>query len=299
LLRKKLYENMRFKENDMTTAIKLEHENAAPNAAQYVAALFRNEPVFAGVALLMLFAMVPTLAAMAIDVRMHNGINIWDKPLKFEVALFVYVATLAWYAGWLPRQFLESRMYRGFSLVVAMAIMLEMAWIAGAAANGTGSHFNVTHPLMAAIYGLMGLLAVTLTSASLVYGIVFLRDRDSHLDPTIRLSLGLGLILTFITTVIVAGYMSQGNGHWVGGNLSDAEGSLLMGWARDGGDLRVAHFFATHALHFIPAAGYLASKTLAPAQARLAVYGASAAFTALIAFTFFQALAGRPFLPFL
>jgi hypothetical protein len=72
-----------------------------------------------------------------------------------------------------------------------------------------------------------------------------------------------------------------------------------MGWARDGGDLRVAHFFATHAMHFIPAAGYLASKTLAPTQARLAVYGASTAFTALIAFTFFQALAGRPFLPFL
>lgn len=283
----------------MTATIAVAGRKPLPNAAQYAAALFRNEPVFAGMALLLLLAMAPTLAAMAIDVRTHNGINIWGKPFKFEVALFVYLATLAWYAGWLPRQFRESRMYRGFSLVVAMAITLEMVWIAGAAANGTGSHFNVAHPLMGAIYGLMGLLAVTLTSASLIYGIVFLRDRDSGLDPTVRLSLGLGLILTFIATVIVAGYMSQGSGHWVGGNLSDAEGSLLIGWARDGGDLRVSHFFATHALHFIPAVGYVASKTLAPTQARLAVYGASAAFTALIAFTFLQALAGRPFLPFL
>jgi hypothetical protein len=283
----------------MTTAIKLERENAAPNAAQYVAALFRNEPVFAGVAMLMLFAMVPTLAAMAIDARTYNGISVWEKPLKFEIALFVYVGTLAWYAGWLPRQFLENRIYRAFSLVVAAAITLEMAWIGGAAANGVGSHFNVAHPLMGAIYGLMGALAVTLTSASLLYGIVFLRDRDSDLDPTVRLSLGLGLILTFVTTVVVAGYMSSTPGHWVGGNLSDAEGSLLMGWARDGGDLRVAHFFATHAMHFIPAAGLVASLAFAPAPARLAVYAASLAYVALVGFTFMQALAGQPFLAFL
>jgi len=283
----------------MTAAIKLERENAAPNAAQYVAALFRNEPVFAGMALLLLFAMAPTLTAMAIDVRTYNGINIWDKPFKFELAIFVYIATLAWYAGWLPRQFLENRIYRAFSLVVAAAIILEMVWIAGAAANGVGSHFNVAYPLMRAIYGLMGFLAVTLTSASLVYGIVFLRDRDSRLDPTVRLSLGLGLVLTFVTTVVVAGYMSTTPGHWVGGNLSDAEGSLLMGWARDGGDLRVAHFFATHAMHFIPAAGLIASMALAPAPASMAVYAASFAYVALVGYTFMQALAGQPFLAFL
>lgn len=283
----------------MSTALELERQNAASNPAQYVAALFRNEPVFAGIALLLLFAMAPTLAAMAIDVRTHNGINIWHKPFKFELAIFVYIGTLAWYAGWLPRQFLENRIYRAFSVVVAAAIVLEMVWIAGAAANGVGSHFNVEHPLMHAIYGLMGFLAVTLTSASFVYGIVFLRDRDSDLDPIVRLSLGLGLVLTFITTVIVAGYMARGTGHWVGGNLSDSEGSLLMGWARDGGDLRVAHFFATHAMHFIPAAGLIASRVMAPAPARLTVYAASFAYVALVGYTFMQALAGQPFLAFL
>jgi hypothetical protein len=299
LLRKKFNENRCVREHDMTTAIKLQRENAAPDAAQYVAAFFRGDPVLAGVAVLMLFAMAPTLAAMAIDVRTTNGINVWDKPFKFQMALFMYAATLALYANWLPRTMRDSRAYRLFNLIVAACITLEMVWLVGAAANGIASHFNFSNAFMGATYQIMGVLAVTLTSASLVYGIAFLRDSKSNLDPAFRLSLGQGLVLTFVATVIVAGYMSSGTGHWVGGTPSDAAGLALMGWSRDGGDLRVAHFFATHALHFIPAAGYLASRTLAPVQARHAVHGASAAFTALIAFTFFQALAGRPFLPFL
>jgi hypothetical protein len=270
-----------------------------PNAAQYVAAFFRGNPVLAGIAVLMVFAMVPTLAAMAIDTRTTNGINVWDKPFKFQLALFMYAATLALYANWLPRTLRDSRAFRVFILVVAACIVLEMAWLVGAAANGVASHFNFSSAFMGATYQIMGLLAITLTSASLVFGIAFLRDSASVLDPAFRLSLGQGLILTFFATVMVAGFMSSGTGHWVGGTPSDTAGLAFMGWSRDGGDLRVSHFFATHALHFVPAVGYLASKALLPAQARLAVYAASAAFTALIIFTFFQALAGRPFLPFL
>ena len=36
----------------------------------------------------------------------------------------------------------------------------------------------------------MGVLAVVLTSAALVYGIAILRDRNSRLDPVFRLSVG-------------------------------------------------------------------------------------------------------------
>jgi hypothetical protein len=270
-----------------------------PNAAQYIAAFSRGDPALAGVAALMVLAMVPTLAAMAIDTRTTNGINVWDKPFKFQLALFMYAATLALYANWLPRTLRDSRAFRIFIHVVAACIVLEMVWLVGAAANGVASHFNFTSAFMGATYQIMGVLAITLTSASLVFGIAFLRDRSSVLDPTFRLSLGQGLVLTFFATVVVAGFMSSGAGHWVGGTPSDSGGLAFMGWSRDGGDLRVSHFFATHALHFVPAVGYLASKALLPAQARLAVYAASAAFTALIIFTFFQALAGRPFLPFL
>jgi hypothetical protein len=147
------------------------------------------------------------------------------------------------------------------------------------------------------LYPIMGAIAMVLTSATAVYGWLFLRDRDSSLAPAFRLSLGLGLILTFVLTVIAAGTMSSLGSHFVGGNLSDAEAASVMGWARDGGDLRVAHFFATHAMHFIPAFGYLASHGLSRQAGRIAVLTFSAAFTTLVGYALAEALGGRPFLP--
>lgn len=260
--------------------------------------IFRREPRFAGAALVLVIAMAPTLLAMGLDLRQFNGINIWDKVFKFQVALFLYLATLAVYARWLPAAMTGSRWYKAFSWVVVGSVMLEIIWVGGAAANGIGSHFNV-QGIMAAIYGLMGVLAVTLTSGSLILGIGLARDQNSALAPAFRLSLVLGLILTFVLTLIVAGYMSSSTGHWVAGSGTDATGLAVMGWARDGGDLRVAHFFGTHALHFIPIAGFVASRTLAQASANALVWGASALYVALVAATFLQALAGQPFLGFL
>jgi hypothetical protein len=99
--------------------------------------------------------------------------------------------------------------------------------------------------------------------------------------------------------MVTAWYMAAGTGHWVGGNASDAEAIAIMGWARDGGDLRVAHFFATHAMHFIPAAGFVASLALAARPARAAVWASCAAYAAFTGFVFTQAIAGQPFLSFL
>ncbi|MCB1458808.1 MAG: hypothetical protein KDJ48_06025 [Nitratireductor sp.] len=255
-----------------------------------------DEPRFFGLAVVLVVLLVPTLLAMVIDDRLFNGINIWEKPIKFEIALLVYLFTLALMARWLPGAVRKSRMYRYFSIVVCAAVVLEMVWIAGAAANGTGSHYNQSSPVMAVLYPVMGVLAVTLTSACLVYAVAIQRNRASDLDPAFRLSLVLGLGTTFFLTVVVAGTLSAMPGHWIGGPSTDAHGMALMGWARQGGDLRVAHFFATHGLHFIPVAGYLAAVRMEPAAARRTVWLAAIAWCGLVAFTFFQALAGRPFL---
>jgi hypothetical protein len=258
--------------------------------------LFRRHPLFAGAALCQLILIGPTLFAMAVDERTFLDINVWVKPLKFEVALGVYLITLAWFAGWLPRSVAGARWHRIFSMAVVFAIAAETIWIIGAAAFGVASHFNNSSPLMIALYPLMGALAVFLTSAALVYGIAILRDRNSALNPAFRWSVGLGLIATFALTSIVAGYMSSTGGHFVGGNHSDAEAVPLMGWARDGGDLRVAHFFATHAMHFIPAFGFIASRVLEVSLARWAVFGFASLFAALVGYTFVEALSGKVFL---
>lgn len=262
-----------------------------------IAEIFRREPVMAGAGLFLAALALPMSFAMALDPRTLLDVDIWLKPLKFTIALSIYLFTLAWYAGWLPQEVAASRRYRLFSAAVVFCTLSEIVWIGGAAVFGQASHFNVSTPFMAAIYSLMGFFAMILTSASLVFGLVILRDGKSRLNPVFRLSLGLGLTMTFALTAIVAGYMAGGSSHFVGGNASDAEALPVLGWARDGGDLRVAHFFATHALHVIPVFGYLASRAAGGGIGRGAVLAFSASYCFFVAYVFAQALAGRPFPP--
>jgi len=265
-------------------------------SASFVRELFGREPRYAGAALCLAALVAPTLVAMALDERTLLGVNVWLKPLRFEIALTVYLATLGWFAGWLPERVIATDWYRTYSACVVAAIAAEIIWIVGAAAFGTASHFNESSAMMAWTYRLMGGLAVLLTSSALVYGILILCHSNSRLDPAFRLSVGFGLVLTFFLTVAAAGYMANSGGQFVGGRSTVVPGATLMGWARDRGDLRVAHFFATHAMHFIPAFGFVASGVLSGLAARWAVIVFSALFVAFVGYTFGAALMGRPFL---
>lgn len=261
-----------------------------------LAGLFADR-LLAGTGFVLLALMPPTAAAMLLDSRTLLGIDVWAKPLKFQAALAIYAFTLAAYARWLPTGTLQRRWYRLYAGLVVVAIGYEIAVIGGAAAYGVASHFNGTTPLNARLYVFMGIFAVILTSMSLLYGILIARSDRGPRDPALGLGLVLGLVLTFVLTLVLAGTLSSNGSHFVGGSGSDAGGLWLMGWSRDGGDLRVAHFFGTHAMHAVPLAGWLAGRWLAPRPAVAATWAAALAWTALCIATFVQALAGKPFLP--
>ena len=254
-----------------------------------------DAPAFTTLAILLVLGLIPLTAAMALDLRVFQGESPWMKPVKFHIALGLYTISLAFFARFMPEATRQGNRWRWFSGAVVFAIMGEVIWLSSAAAINTASHFNTTIPVFTAIYGLMGVFAVLLTSASLVMGVSVWRNRASGLDPALHLAVALGLMLTFALTVPVAGYLSSNGGHFVGASTRVL---AVMGWSRDAGDLRVAHFLATHALHFIPVAGLLAV-WLVPARAVRVVWLAAAAFAALVIFTFVQALQGQPFLPFL
>lgn len=260
-----------------------------------LARMWADAPAFAAMALFLAICLVPLAAAMALDARLFQGESPWLKPVKFHLALSIYLITLAFFTRYMSAATRARWPWRAFAATVAFAILAEVAWLSSAAMLNTASHFNTEIPVFTAIYPLMGVFAVLLTSASLVMGVIIWRNGQTGLDPAIQLSIALGLILTFAATVAVAGAMASGPGHFVG---TSTRQMAILGWSRDAGDLRVAHFLATHALHGIPLVSLIAARTL-PALARPLVIAATLAYAALIAVTFAQARAGLPFLPWL
>ncbi len=237
-------------------------------------------------------ASLPFFAAHLLDQRMVMDEAVWIKPLKFFAAFGIYIGTLAVFARWLPPIWASTRLWRGYLVVVMACILAELVWISAAAALGTRSHFNDSSALWTAIYPLMGLAAMILTSASLVMGIGIWRNSSSPLAPALRLSIALGLILTFAMTVVIANVMAGSDSHLIGVPISGAR-LPIMGWSREVGDLRAPHFLATHAMHGVPLAG-LAALFLPRAWQSPAVWVAAIAYAALTAWAFWQALAGLP-----
>ena len=279
---------------------------------------YDDAPAYAATAILLALLAVPTFAALLLDARTIDDISGWTKPLKFQLALSVYAGTLAFYARFIRETVRDDRLWRLFTALVVFCIFAETAWLVFAAGLGERAHFNTSHALLTPVYPVMGILATILTAATaqFAWGI---HRHATRLEPALRSGLVWGLGLTLPLTLVTAFWLSTGAGHHVepgaiadvlangpaagtsvnplAGTLgSDANGATLFGWARENGDLRVAHFFATHAMHGVP----LLALVFAALGAKGAWSGRIAAFgwTALVAATFAQALAGRPFLPF-
>lgn len=175
------------------------------------------------------------------------------------------------------------------------AALFEIGYIMLQAGRGRASHFNHETVAEYALYIAMGVGAVVLVLVPLVMGLWLWRDHGRWLrsDP-LRLAAALGMVLSALTTLVVAGYLSAHGSHWVGQVAGDAGGLPLVGWSQRVGDLRVPHFFATHGLQLVPLLGY----ALRRRGTRGALYVAvgAAAWLALTAMVFVQALQGKPFL---
>jgi hypothetical protein len=214
--------------------------------------------------------------------------------MKFQASAWVYLMTLAVFFLALPQGADRSRAGRYVVWAAVITAFFEVGYISLQGARGVASHWNFTSAFTIAMYSFMGVGALILNSAALVQGIMILRGGVASVHPALRLGLVLGLTLTFVLGAVFGGIMSSGSGHWVGGTPSDANGLPVFKWSRDGGDLRVAHFFGIHAMHFIPAFAWIASRALTTGAARVAVWLFAAIFTAFTVGTFLQALAGRP-----
>ena len=119
------------------------------------------------------------------------------------------------------------------------------------------------------------------------------------LTPGVKYGIVMGLIIGCIMTLIIAGYMSSlPSGPWVNAPATDQGGITVVGWTKQGGDLRVPHFFATHLMQVLPLLGWFIDTKLSMSsgRAKIAVSAFTLGGVAITLFTLLQALACKPFI---
>lgn len=252
------------------------------------AALWRREPRLVAFACLMLAMMLPAAIALGLDERVLRGVNVWVKPMKFMASVALLALTTAWFAPLLPDAVRRSR---AFGLLVWTVIAtggFEVVYITLQAALGQASHYNVGDPFHAAMYTLMGTGALLLTATQPWLAWLIWRHGERRVAPAYRLGVLLGLGLTFVLGASVGILLG-------GGQPATGVGLPVVGWSRSMGDLRVAHFVGIHAGQVLPLAGFVLARWR-PGAAVAGVWGVTALWTALWAWTLWQALSGQPLL---
>jgi len=252
--------------------------------------LERN-PVLAWAAAFQVALAIFALIAMPFDHRTILGINPWIKPLKFDVSVGIMLVTLAAILSGLVG-FDRARLW--ISAGVGIALGLENCIISLQSLRGVRSHMNYSTPLDAGLFALMGaFIAISTLLFAWTLGLVVL-DR-TRWPPAVAWGVRLGL-LALLAGSVEGGLMVLHGGHTVGAN-DGLRGLPVVNWSLDHGDLRIAHFFALHALQAFPLLGWLLSRTSMPVKPQLALTCIGAAlYLGAVWVLFHQAMAGRPLL---
>jgi hypothetical protein len=280
----------------------------APTAPISVASIWRSmtgaSPALAWTGGLLLLCSCVTALLPLVDARLFQGVSVWLKPWKFQFSVGTYLLTLAFFLAWLPA--LPERGLAKRFVVWAGVVggLFEVIYITWQGALGQASHFNLSTPVYATLYTLMAIGALALNTTTSVLGVCVLRSSAWRSSRPMRHAIGWGLIITSVLGTITGFYLggrATAGGHWVGGSATDAGGLAIFHWSRDGGDLRVAHFFAIHAMHFLPVLGWMlsakgVSTKLSETWRTRWIWAGALLFCAVCVATFVQALRGRPFL---
>lgn len=255
--------------------------------------LFSRQPVLAAFGCLNLAVLIVMLVLQAIDPRQLDGVDVWVKPAKFFLSVGVYSLTLAWFFGYVRE---ERRNKANMQFVVWGTVLLtgfENFWITWQAAHAARSHFNYTTSVAGVMYALMGIAIVTAIVGLLVMAWEIRQRPVEGLRPDYRAAVVLGLILTFVLGGGLGGYMASQTGHAVGATGGHFP---VFGWNRQGGDLRVAHFFGMHIMQFLPLLMAVVAPLPKPMRWGVLAAGVVASIGVTV-FAFVQAISGQPFLP--
>jgi hypothetical protein len=197
--------------------------------------------------------------------------------------------------------------------VSAVTLLVEIVLLAVQAVRGRAMHFNVSTPLDATLWQLMG-ASIMLFWLVTVLGVgLLLRQRLT--SPVLAWSVRLGMVLVLIgftqgflmigpnatqRAALAAGQQLDLVGAHTVGALDGGPGLPLLGWSTEHGDLRVGHFIGIHGAQVIPLLGALLARRrerwLGTGHRVALVWLGALAYLGLIALVTWQALRDQPLL---
>ena len=223
-----------------------------------------------------------------------HAANAWIKPMKFAISFSTFVWTVSLFLEqltapkWLVR---ATRQTMVASITVEMLCLSAQAW-RGAAPGASTTDWLIQQ---------MTTAIVSVNTAILVGLLVAFwgkREWSRITDHTMVLAIRFSIVI-FLVGNAVGGYMLARGSHTVGA-ADGGPGLPFLNWSTIGGDLRIAHFIAIHAIQIVPVFAYVLSQ-MAPVpavrQRKLAVAALSIVVALAVGMTFVQAAMGRPLLP--
>jgi hypothetical protein len=240
---------------------------------------------------------VGCLVALGLESSPIMGVHPALKPLKFAVSITIFLATIG---VLLPSIATSPAVRSALAWVFATTMAIEMLVIVAQAVRKTTSHFNVGEPMNRAAWGLMVsaivVASIAMACVALLASILPLTDGNGRaMHPVLAFAWRAGLWILLLAPL--SGFaMGARLQHSIGGP-DGGPGLPFVNWSVIHGDLRVAHFFALHALQVLPILAWMTVRTITARSAQWGVVSITViacVVTCLVALG--QAFAGRPFI---
>jgi len=203
-------------------------------------------------AFIMIAALLFTYAWSLNDHRFIREVGIWVKPMKFMASTALFALTTVWVLKVANSSVDQTEVFGWIVALLVATSLFEVVYIGYQASQASASHYNVSDPFHAFMFGVMAIAAVGLTASQLWLAWEIWKEQRGADMSVETMGVIMGLTMTFVLSTI--------SGFMLGGNQAPAgQGLPIVGW-HFYKDIRPAHFLGVHAQQLIPLWGLLAAK---------------------------------------
>ncbi len=187
-----------------------------------------------------------------IDQRTIPYENVWMKPFRFAVSIFLFT----WAYAWITRFYTYKRLVSIINYLIAICMFIEIALIGMQAFRGAPSHFNITTPFDAAVFSIMGgMIGFTAVLLGILFVLFTFFERGGE---AYRPAIIWGMILFLLGNF--TGYLMVKNFGAITGDSLSTSGWFITNWNPAAGDFRIAHFLGLHGVQVLLLMAYVIFK---------------------------------------